>query len=114
MRIVPPVTLELSAWAENLRRYLGKALNQLDSKEAGASASEDGVILWDRVNKYPVVSSSSVFRQLATQQATPASNVGSAGDVSGMIAWDASYIYVCVGTYNGSAVIWKRATLGTW
>jgi hypothetical protein len=33
MRVVPPITLDLAAWAENLRRYLGKALNQLDAKE---------------------------------------------------------------------------------
>lgn len=114
MRIVPPFSQDIQAWAENIRRFLGKALNQLDSKEADVSASEDGVMLWDRINKYPVISSNNVFRQVATQQATPSSNVGSAGDVAGMIAWDASYIYVCVGTYNGSAVIWKRATLGTW
>ena len=64
MRIVPPLSQDIQAWAENIRRYLGKALNQLDSKEAGASAAEDGVLLWDRENGYPVVSKDGVWRQI--------------------------------------------------
>lgn len=43
---------------------------------------------------------------------TPTTNVGAAGDTAGMIAWDANYIYVCVGDYDGSTVIWKRASIG--
>ena len=64
MRIVPPLSQDIQAWAENIRRYLGKALNQLDSKEAGVSAAEDGVLLWDRENGYPVVSKDGVWRQI--------------------------------------------------
>ena len=64
MRVVPPITLDLSAWAENLRRYLGKALNQLDAKDASVSAAEDGVLLWDRINGYPVVSKNGEWRQV--------------------------------------------------
>jgi len=64
MRVVPPITFDLASWAENLRRYLGKALNQLDAKDATASAAEDGVLLWDRINGYPVVSKNGVWRQV--------------------------------------------------
>ena len=64
MRVVPPITFDLASWAENLRRYLGKALNQLDAKDATASAAEDGVLLWDRINGYPVVSKNGVWRQI--------------------------------------------------
>jgi len=64
MRVVPPITLDLAAWAENLRRYLGKALNQLDAKEQYSSAAENGVLLWDRINEYPVVSKDGVWRQI--------------------------------------------------
>jgi len=64
MRVVPPITFDLAAWAENLRRYLGKALNQLDAKDATASAAEDGVLLWDRINGYPVVSKNGEWRQV--------------------------------------------------
>ena len=67
MRVVPPITLDLAAWAENLRRYLGKALNQLDAKEQYSSAAEDGVLLWDRINKYPVVSKNGEWRQIVLE-----------------------------------------------
>ena len=64
MRVVPPITLNIGQWAENLRHYLGKALNQLDAKDATASAAEDGILLWDRINGYPVVSKDGVWRQV--------------------------------------------------
>jgi hypothetical protein len=67
MRVVPPITFDLSAWAENMRRYLGKALNQLDAKDATASAAEDGVLLWDRINGYPVVSKNGEWRQIVLE-----------------------------------------------
>jgi hypothetical protein len=67
MRVVPPITFDLSAWAENLRRYLGKALNQLDAKDASVSAAEDGVLLWDRINGYPVVSKNGEWRQIVLE-----------------------------------------------
>lgn len=61
----PPVIGERwQVWAEDLRRYLAKALSQLAAKEATSSATEDGIILWDRANGYPVVSKGGVFRQI--------------------------------------------------
>ena len=67
MRIVPPFTEDARAWAENIRRFLGKALNQLDAKDQYSSASEDGVILWDREEEYPVVSKNGEFRQIVLE-----------------------------------------------
>ncbi len=64
MRVVPPFVEDARAWAENIRRFLGKALNQLDAKDQYSSAAEDGVILWDRENKYPVVSKDGEFVQI--------------------------------------------------
>lgn len=64
MRVVPPITLDIGQWAENLRNYLGKALNQLDAKDATASAAEDGILLWDRINQWPVISRNGVWRQI--------------------------------------------------
>jgi len=63
-RVLPPVTLDIRQWAENMRRYLGRALDQLNFKDASASASEDGVLLWDATNGYPVVSKDGVWRQV--------------------------------------------------
>lgn len=52
-------------------------------------------------------------QEIKLQQRTPA-NIGRAGDVIGMIAVDSAYIYVCTGNYNGTAIIWKRAAIGTY
>ena len=67
MRVVPPITLNLTAWAENLRRYLSKALNQLDARDDYATAAEDGILLWDREYGYPVVSKGGEWRQVVLE-----------------------------------------------
>jgi len=64
LRIVPPITQDLRKWAENMRRFLGLALDKLAFKDAGASATEDGVILWDASGGYPVVSKNGEWRQV--------------------------------------------------
>lgn len=42
---------------------------------------------------------------------TPATNVGVAGHTAGMVAYDASYLYVCIADYDGSTAIWTRTAL---
>ena len=63
-RILPPITVNINQWAENMRRYLGRALDQLGFKETYSSASENGALLWDNVNGYPVVSKNGEWRQI--------------------------------------------------
>ncbi|MDB4726309.1 hypothetical protein OAF54_02640, partial [bacterium] len=63
-RIVPPLAPDIRQWAENLRIYLSRALDQMSFKETYSSASENGVLLWDNVNGYPVVSKDGVWRQI--------------------------------------------------
>lgn len=63
-RVIPPFTSDAKAWAENIRRYLARALDQLGARDATSKASENGVLLWDRENKYPVVSLDGEWRQL--------------------------------------------------
>ena len=41
---------------------------------------------------------------------TPAA-IGATGDVAGQIAYDSTNLYVCVGNYDGSTVIWKQLVL---
>ena len=67
MRTVPPITPDLRQWAENVRRFLGRALDQLGFKDASASASENGVLLWDNTNGYPVVSKNGEWRQIVLE-----------------------------------------------
>ena len=77
-RVIPPVTLDLKPWAENMRRYLGRALDQLGFKDASASASENGIILWDEAAGYPVVSKNGEWRQILLKD----------GQYSGVVAAD--------------------------
>lgn len=45
----------------------------------------------------------------------PTSAVGQDGDMAGMMAVDANYLYVCSATYDGVTNIWTRTALsGTW
>jgi hypothetical protein len=64
VRIPPIIGDRWQVWAEDLRRYLAKAQSQLSALESTASANEDGILLWDRVNGYPVVSRNGEFRQI--------------------------------------------------
>lgn len=47
----------------------------------------------------------------------PTTSTGEPGDVLGMVAFDATNVYFCTGTYNGVANIWVKtawATTGAW
>jgi len=66
-RILPPITVNINQWAENMRRYLGRALDQLGFKETYSSASENGVMLWDNALGYPVVSKNGEWRQVVLE-----------------------------------------------
>lgn len=55
------------------------------------------------------------FSQLfeRVQTSAPPDSQGSAGDVAGMIAWDANFFYVCTGNYDGTTSIWERVAFDT-
>lgn len=63
-RGIPPVGTNIFTWAEDLRRWLQRSISQLVYKDASAKASQDGIIMWDDVNEYPVVSKGGEFRQI--------------------------------------------------
>ncbi len=70
-RVVPPITPhDWKQWAENIRRYLGLALDQLAAREASSTAAADGVILWDREKEYPVVSRDGEFVRVLLSKST--------------------------------------------
>ena len=59
------------------------------------------------------------INEVSTPQFTPefrtiATSVGATGDVVGMSAFDASYMYVCVADYDGVTSIWRRTSNSTW
>lgn len=112
--ILPPLGTDLRQWGRQLSSYLQQNLAKLGQKTTDDNPSEDGVILFDRENKYVVVSLADAFRQVATKQPTPSAKTGSSGDVTGMVAWDTSYIYICTADYDGTTAIWKRVALSAW
>jgi len=63
-RGIPPVGTNIFTWAEDLRRWLQRSLSQLVYKSASSKASQDGIIMWDDINEYPVVSKNGEFRQI--------------------------------------------------
>jgi hypothetical protein len=63
-RGIPPVGTNIFTWAEDLRRWLQRSISQLVYKSASAKASQDGIIMWDDINEYPVVSKGGEFRQI--------------------------------------------------
>jgi len=104
------------SWARRLMIYLGQTRSAIVQQVGGETAAEDGYLMFDRGSARPVVSQSGAYKEVVVKQSAPSSSVGAAGDVSGMVSWDASYIYVCTASHDGSSNIWKRAALsgGSW
>jgi hypothetical protein len=76
---------------------------------------EDGsTVVTDTGEHLQVKDSARFSGTIAIAQNAPSTAVGAAGDETGMIAWNSSYIYVCTGNYDGSTHIWKRSSLGSW
>lgn len=51
-------------WANSLNKYLAQIRSKLRQKTVDESASDDGLILWDRDKKYPVVSRDGEYVQI--------------------------------------------------
>lgn len=66
----PPVTENLQFWAQNVVAYLRRTASRLQFKSTTSPATEDGVILWDAANGYPVVSKNNMWRQIVLADGT--------------------------------------------
>lgn len=74
-------------WANSLNRYLAQIRSKLKQKTANESATEDGIILWDRQNKYPVVSRDGEYVQIILEDGnvnlTKSTNITAAASNTG-------------------------------
>lgn len=61
---VPPIGQDLRTWGEDLRRFLGRFWDNVSFKVDGATPTSNGVLLWDDVNGYPVISKDNEWRQI--------------------------------------------------
>ena len=65
--VLPPIGPDLRQWGRQLKIYLQQNLAKLGFKTSDDNPSENGVILWDNVNGYPVVSKNGEFRQIVLE-----------------------------------------------
>lgn len=83
----------------------------LSDNDIEATNSNGGINLIPNGTGKVIVEDDSVTIQTSK---TPSTSVGTSGDTAGMVAWDASYIYVCTANYDGSTAIWRRSAISTW
>lgn len=61
---IPPIGQDIRTWGEDLRRFLGRFWDNVSFKVDGATPTSNGVLLWDDVNGYPVISKNNEWRQI--------------------------------------------------
>jgi hypothetical protein len=75
--MLPPIGPDFLQWGRQLSLYLQQNLAKLGFKTATDNPSENGVILWDDVNGYPVVSKNGEFRQIVLEDGQYAGGITS-------------------------------------
>ena len=71
----PPQGTDWRVWARQLSAYLSRAIPTLQFKTGNETAATNGVLLWDNVNGYPVVSKNGEFRQIVLSDGKYAGHV---------------------------------------
>lgn len=59
-----PQDKDWQTWGRRLMSYLSQTRSALVQQTGGESAADDGTIMWDRINQYPVVSKNGEWRQI--------------------------------------------------
>ena len=71
-------------WARRLMMYLSQTRSPLVQQTGDESAADDGTLMWDRVNQYPVVSKSGAWVQVVLED----------GNASGSITTDQTAVAI--------------------
>tara|TARA_B100002019_G_scaffold202596_1_gene175622 strand:+ start:10171 stop:10830 length:660 start_codon:yes stop_codon:yes gene_type:complete len=92
--ILPTIGPDLAQWGRQLNAYLQRNLGKLYFKTSQDNPSENGVILWDDVNEWPVVSYDNEFRQIVMEGGhvklmRTASQTAASADTAYSITYDA-------------------------
>jgi hypothetical protein len=95
----PPVGPDWKVWARQLSAFLSRSLVRLQFKTQNDTAAEDGVMLWDGVSGYPVVSKNGVWRQIVLEDGHY--NGGIAANQSAASANTAYALTYTAGTASG-------------
>jgi len=62
-----PHDKDWQTWGRRLMSYLSQTRSALVQQTGNESAADDGTIMWDRINKYPVVSKNGEWRQIVLE-----------------------------------------------
>jgi hypothetical protein len=78
--VLPPVGPQWNIWARQVTTFLQRNLNRLQTLRASDNTSEDGIIMWDSVNGYPVVAKGGEWRQVIL--ADGEANLGASSNIT--------------------------------
>ena len=96
----PPLGKDWKPWGERLNTFLTTTRDKLRSLTSGESASDDGILMWDRGDKNPVVSIDGVWTPLGLGGGT---NSGSHGFFYSTVSQIASAVDTAYGiTWNNT------------
>ena len=97
---IPPVFgTDWKPWAKQVRAFLQRGLAALARKDGDSRATEDGLILWDAANGYPVVSKNGVWRQVVLEDGDAQLYIDT--DVTAVAADTAYALTYTVGSASG-------------
>ena len=63
-RAPEPYGEDWKTWGRRLMQHLAQVRSALVQQTGGESAADDGTLMWDRVNQWPVISRNGVWRQI--------------------------------------------------
>lgn len=106
------LSVDVQSWANRLTRYLDSIRSLLQFKTPDAKASQDGIILWDNDNGYPVVTKDGEFRQVVLSDGKftatcTTSQTASAANTAYTIPWDTVSVQDGITVSNGEITIGK-------
>ena len=65
--VLPPLGPDWKQWGRQLSSYLSRQLPRLFTKSSDDNPSDNGILLWDEVAGYPVVSKNGEWRQVVLE-----------------------------------------------
>jgi hypothetical protein len=112
--IPQPIGDDWKAWGGRLVRHLTRAMPRLQFKVADSNPSENGIIAWDDVNGYPVVSKGNEWRQIVLEDgqyagAVTSDQTAAAADTAYALTYSSS---IAEGVANGtpaSRIVFEEA-----
>jgi hypothetical protein len=100
---------------------IGSSITGIGGANISGFNQATGNIALNNVGRYQLVLGSldginwtldSRDKQAVARHYTPINSIGAIGDTIGQIAYDATYLYICLGNYDGFTNIWRRTSIG--